>query len=139
MQLAFEFKDDNKCYTGRILQPKDANPSQDFYQLWTAPLPRLKNTEATTGHLKLDGPWVAARRDFEAEMDIDPSHLSLDAELQVFATRLQYLLCSQMEKKVLCKGNSGKESRNLVQPGGDGAERSWSLPLSGWNGDLFSK
>lgn len=40
MQLAFEFKDDNKCYLGCILQPKDANPSQDFYQPRTAPLPR---------------------------------------------------------------------------------------------------
>lgn len=71
---------------------------------------------------------MAARRDFEAEMDIDPPHLSLDAELQVFATCLQH--CSRMEKKV-CKGNSCKESRNFVQPGGDGAEWSWGLLLSG--------
>lgn len=73
---------------------------------------------------------MVVRRDFEAEMDTDPFHLSLDAELQVFATCLQHLHCSQMEKKV-CKGNSCKQSRNLVQPVGDGAEQTWGLLLSG--------
>lgn len=71
MQLVFEFKDGAKDYLGHFHQPNSVGPSQDFYHLWTIPLSRLKNTEATTGSLELRGPgWQQG----EILKGMDPSN-----------------------------------------------------------------
>lgn len=94
---------------GTFLQPKNVSPSQDFHHLWTVPLSRLKNTEATTGLSELRSlEWQQG--EILKEVDTEPSHPTPDEKMQVSS----YFFCSThtaVKQNMLCKGNSCKETR----------------------------